>query len=486
MRLYKLFFIGFTLILLISSLYAAYFYTTTDARDRSDLANELSIKGFNHLKAENYLQAKYTIQLAIMLDPNLAKARYALARVQLEMGETEAAINSNLKAIELKSNYSNPHYELGRIYFQYMRDYKSAIKYYKNALLTAPNKGYYQHGLARAYQEDGDTENAVKHFKIYLQHAKKGEHTHLVRQYLQSVGVEVNNIENDTNALLRERKFDDIESLLSKTLDRREKDEFGQYTKFNSLTSRLTHIYAPLDLLKEWESAKPNSPFVHYCLGEYYLKQAWHARGSSWSSTVVAKGIKKFKINLDKSGYYYSKSIALNPNNPLAAGGAIAVCKGVSCNQEIILKYLDISKKADPQSMRSYINTLNYYFPKWHGDNRFMQAKSLVKAMVKNAPKKSRIWRLPILLHEEISKTWPAGKENYFKQKDVWSEVKYSLSNLQSTFPDSQSYTITLAKYALITSDIDLLNNQLKIINSSENLKKTWKAEAPKIGRAQV
>jgi len=442
---------------------------------RSKLSYNLVQKGYNYYKVEDYSNAKIYTKLATLLYPSSAVAHFNLGRVYLATGDTQDAIDANLNAIELDNNYKYSHYELGRIYFQYERDYKIAITHYKNAIRIAPRNESYQHALARAYQEDGDVENAITHFQLYLKYAKKGANTHFVRQYLESVGVVAEGAETDTNYLLRQGNYEALESLLSKVLYEREKNEFGYYTKFTELTDKITNIHVPLDLLEDWLDKKPDSHFAHYCLGEYYINQAWHARGSGWSSTVVNKGRDKFTADLKKSARHLKQAINISSANPIAAAAMIQACKGLGCNKSIVEDYFAIAQKADFEAMPAYRKKLDFYYPKWRGDKNFVQARRFVSEVTENASETSRVWWLVVLLHKEITQRVQSDKKvAYFKHPEVWSELYRALENLQSTFPDSHRFTLELAYYANMTDNVTVLNEQLEIIDGIPALKQKW------------
>lgn len=96
-------------------------------------------------------------QLAIVDDPD---AYNYLAKIYLEKGEIELAIENFQKAIEFKQDFFEPNFELGKIYFS-MNDYKNASKYLTVAATAQTDNIEALSLTAETYKMTGHPDDAI-------------------------------------------------------------------------------------------------------------------------------------------------------------------------------------------------------------------------------------------------------------------------------------------------------------------------------------
>ncbi len=79
---------------------------------------------------EDYVAVDKLTRQAIDLNPNQAPAYHLRAQLQLKKGKIKLAREDYLKAIELRPDYSNAHYNLALLYDIYLQEIALAIEHY--------------------------------------------------------------------------------------------------------------------------------------------------------------------------------------------------------------------------------------------------------------------------------------------------------------------------------------------------------------------
>lgn len=90
----------------------------------------------------NYEEALALVNRSIKINPELAEAYHVRGLLQLEMREISLAEKDYLKALQLKPDYINAHYNLALLYDIYFQDIALAIKHYEiyQSLINIPDE----------------------------------------------------------------------------------------------------------------------------------------------------------------------------------------------------------------------------------------------------------------------------------------------------------------------------------------------------------
>ena len=167
------------------------------------------------------------------------------------LGKMDQSISFSKKAIEIDPENATAAYNLGRNYFR-IKQYDDAIQAYLKAMEYHPDHPSVNHALARAYQVKGEKENAVVYFKKYLELAPDGEHVQLVKGYLASVGQPVTENPNDILVLLKKKRYDALEGILTSILKKREKNDEAGHT----WTESAYHLVVAIVLSGGWNDCR--------------------------------------------------------------------------------------------------------------------------------------------------------------------------------------------------------------------------------------
>ena len=104
-------------------------------------------------------------QLEIVDDPD---AYNYLAKIYMEKGNNELAIENYKKAVEFKPDFFEPNFELGKFYFS-INDYKTASKYLTTASNSQPDNIEALSLTAETYKQTGRADEAITIFEKILE-----------------------------------------------------------------------------------------------------------------------------------------------------------------------------------------------------------------------------------------------------------------------------------------------------------------------------
>jgi len=120
-----------------------------------------------HFLHKRYEKAHEYLEKVLLIDSYNPKAYFIRGWIYKEEKDTNAAIRSYLMAVEQQSDYFEAYEELALLYHR--KKDPLAINYYKNAINIQPENVQILYDLAMFYQETGDDEQAITHYKMILQ-----------------------------------------------------------------------------------------------------------------------------------------------------------------------------------------------------------------------------------------------------------------------------------------------------------------------------
>ncbi len=106
--------------------------------------------------------AKKVLDEAAKADPKDPHALYSLGMLEKNSSETQASVEDFRRVIEIDDNDADTWYFLGTVYSQ-LKQFPQAIDAFEHALKLNPLHASAQFGLARAYQQSGDSVHAREH-----------------------------------------------------------------------------------------------------------------------------------------------------------------------------------------------------------------------------------------------------------------------------------------------------------------------------------
>jgi len=127
-------------------------------------------------------EQKAALETAVRLDPNLVEARYALANLERQLGDTQASRAQFATVQHLRATEANHDLALGDVragvVLAEKHDYDSAIEHFRKAVAIDPYLGEAHFDLAGALLEKGDVMGAIKSFREAIRVAPEWAEAH--------------------------------------------------------------------------------------------------------------------------------------------------------------------------------------------------------------------------------------------------------------------------------------------------------------------
>ena len=426
-----------------------------DVREMAERANMHLVRADNHAKQRDYIQALNELEKALEYYPDYANVFINAANIyeqQRRLREARAAME---KAVQINHDSNTACYGMGRHAF-FQGKHEEAIEWYSKALKGQSKNSMYVHAIARSYQEKGDTANAVKYFQQYLQLAPKGEHVELVKRYLASVNAPVVTKSSPLLDAFKKKDFQALEMQLATILKEKKKDQDGHSLLSKAYGEICNNPDAEHAMdkwsgdLEDWLKRNPSSHFANAAMGQFYVNYAWHARGSGWANTVTREGWRLFEARLNKARDYLEKAYLSDPSDPMAPRWLIKVAMGLGSGYAEMEKQFQRAIQADKSEYETYLAKLTYLMPKWGGTEEKMFA--FARETAKNAPADSLAPLVVAKAHWEMYYR-SEDQKAYFKQTEVWNEVRSVYSELCRRFPNSKELHTWFSRTARLAGD---------------------------------
>ena len=448
----------------------------------------------NYTNLKQYNEALDECNLLVAIFPYNSSVYNNMGNIYEYKGDKDRAFRFVKKAVLLDSENYIASFNLGRHYFM-RKKYDEAIRYYSKALEYKPMKADYNHALARAYQMKKDDKNAVVYFKKYLANAPHGEFEPLVKKYLASVNVTIEEDSFDLVLMLQRKQYERLNEHLNDLLRNKGKDADGfslLSNAYNSITDTPgnEHTYDErLKYFEHWVKHDSSSHFSNACLGMFYINYAWKARGKGWASSVVEGGQKLFRKRLNIAREYLEKAYKLDKSDPIVPASLITVARGLGLDHDQMELQFLRGISADNTEFRTYRAKLRYLMPKWHGSKEEMF--EFARDIANNSPPDSLAPQILAQAHWEMYYR-ADDKKNYFRDPNVWKEIEDIYYQLLEYFPDSKEIHNWLARTAYLAGDYETAREEFEYIKDDvlescwRNMKFFEKAKKEVFGSGEV
>lgn len=268
--------------------------------------------------------------------------------------------------------------------------------------------------------------------------------------------------------LLTSEKFTELESELQILLDRRELEEDGRLKSSDAQRELEPSISDPdetfiryIGLYNKWLKISPNSHFANAGLGVLYHSYAWKARGNDFASTITPEAKELLHERIEVAAIYLQKAYEINPKNSYVASKMISTAKlHPDMSDGDVWKWFKRAVEANPIDDFPYRNMADFLLPKWGGS--YEQCFSFVRNASDNASPNSMI--PAVLAQVHLNYFFDEKDVNYFKNPEVWSEVKVVYTKLTDRFPKSIDRHNWFARIACWAEDYKIVKQETDII----------------------
>lgn len=192
--------------------------------------------------------------------------------------------------------------------------------------------------------------------------------------------------------------------------------------------------------------------------GEAYIQMAWDARGNGFANTVTTSGWLGFSNNLAVAEAALNHAWKLNPHDARIPLKMLSVELGQGEGRDRMETWFERAMRINPNNYQACGAKLFYLEPKWYGsvDDMLEFGRECVQ---------STNWGggVPLILvdaHYTICNEFTEESErtNYWKQPDVWNDVKSAYERFFQLNPNDTSVMPNYAWYAYHAEDWEKLN----------------------------
>ena len=205
--------------------------------------------GDQHRESKEFLEAISAYQLALIEDPQNQMARFGLAMVQYEVGETQEAIQTYKKLLEINPGLWQAEMNLGIIW----------LNHFKNALDLSPQNSRLLFLTGQVYLLQKDLDSAESSLVKALAYSEQGTEKIEIRSMLISIYMKKKNFTKAAQYLVKSR-------LSAKDKQKVDRQLAGIFLDLNQKKEALTY----LENLANEPSAGPD---VHEVIGRIKVEE---------------------------------------------------------------------------------------------------------------------------------------------------------------------------------------------------------------------
>ena len=196
--------------------------------------------------------------------------------------------------------------------------------------------------------------------------------------------------------------------------------------------------------------------------GEGNYRLAWNARGGSYASEVSEDGWKGFHEHLALTEEALNRAWKIDPQDVRTATLMVKVCEGAQKGRDEMELWFARALQLAPNNYEACQAKLHYLYPQWYGSREDMIAFG--RECVANEKWTGTVplilsdahWNYSRFLKDESDRT------NYWKQPDVWPDIKASFDRFFEINPDAVSWRHNYAWYAFQCGQWKAFNSQLR------------------------
>ena len=228
----------------------------------------------------------------------------------------------------------------------------------------------------------------------------------------------------------------------------------------------ITEFYGRLEpvLLKNW----PNESFVYVIQAGFHIDEAWRARGSGYADKVTSEGWKRFASHLDLAAEALEKAWKLDPTNTDIPYRMMSVELGQGKGRDRLDLWFNRAMAIASNNVAACKSKLYYLEPKWHGSEKEMLEFARECAASKEWA--GEVLLMPLFAHDTLSSYAKRdGDTNYWKRPVVWAEIKSTLDQFFTRYPDATGWRHNYAWYAYYAGRWDEFNRQISLFSTGTN-----------------
>ena len=213
-----------------------------------------------------------------------------------------------------------------------------------------------------------------------------------------------------------------------------------------------------LGLDRAFEAQDRDNPACDALDAQFYVDDAWYARGDGYADTVTQEGSQLMTDRLDTANKILLDLYAKYPNEEIIERVMMTVLLGTNADAETMEMWFDRGIKADPNDYKLYQSKRWYLMPRWYGSDDLVWQFGQECAQGGNWSAK-----IPMILIEGV-KDAASRDPNLLAEPQIWEPLKKVYDDFLERFPNSTQYRSDLAIMAVKGGHWDVANEQFKIL----------------------
>lgn len=290
-----------------------------------------------------------------------------------------------------------------------------------------------------------------------------------VQQYNSAYGYGSNVDFTKPKQLILDARKDLVDSLNDKTMPLEEVYEacsqllYSWPGDMNSFKDTYAQIEKPL--FANW----PDEAISWLLKGEAYNLAGAIARGNGYANTVTPEGWKGLAENSAIAEKALQHAWELDPKNERIAVTMIWVELGLNRGRDEMDLWFNRAMEDDPNDYDACSAKLNYVQPKWGGSVQDML--DFGHECVRNPNWGGNVPLILADVHDAIQSQYidDSEKTNYWKQADVWPDIKSSFDRFFLINSNTVSWRHNYALYAYKCGQWDEFLHQITLFSSGTN-----------------
>lgn len=204
---------------------------------------------------------------------------------------------------------------------------------------------------------------------------------------------------------------------------------------------------------KNW----PNSYGTYYARGNFFVDQAWAARGGGTADSVTSEGWLGFSNNLVSARSEYEHAWKLDSKQPKIAEQMMTVVLGLGSGRDQMELWFNRAMDLDTNNFEACKRKLQFLTPKWYGSDEELLAFG--RECYQSTKWGGRVPLIILYVHDAAeSRLEGVAKAAYWKRPEVWADIQSAFDRFFELNPDGTGWYHDYARYAYRAEQWDKLN----------------------------
>ena len=216
-------------------------------------------------------------------------------------------------------------------------------------------------------------------------------------------------------------------------------------------------------LQKNW----PSSGVSYVLRAEFMVDYAWDGRTRQAASKVTPDQWQAFRERLADAEGIIAKGMSVAPTEGRLPALMIPVVSGQQKGIEDMRAWWEKAMVADPNNFNACEKLLHFLLPRWYGSRDEMIAFG--RECVASEKFGGTVPLALAEAHWVYNQYDGAPDGSYWKQPDVWPDIKVSYEKFFSLNPNATHWHHNYARYAYWCEQWDVLKQELKIMGDDVN-----------------